>query len=191
MKTLTKILVILFVLTSIVGCKTKQIVTKATNSTEIKVPFSDNKYKTDKDFFRAVQSGASPDISTAKKIALVNAKSELASNIQTVVKTVTDNYTNQRSLTNKHEFENKFEELSRQVTDQMLTNVVIMDEKMLKDDDNKYTCWLAIEMNKDEILNNLSNQISKDSNMQMDFDKFQFEKIFNQEMEKFNSSKNQ
>jgi hypothetical protein len=191
MKTFTNLLVILFVVTSIIGCKSKQNITKATSSTEINVPFSENKYKTDKNFFRAVQSGTSPDMATAKKIALVNAKSELASSIQTTIKVVTDNYTNQRSIANKQDFENKFEELSRQVTNQMLTNVVIMDEKMLKDENGKHTSWIAIEMSKDEVLSNLTDQVSTEKKLQIDFDKYQYEKIFNQEMEKFNNSQNQ
>lgn len=191
MKTFTNLLVVLFVVTSIIGCKSKQKITKATSSTEINVPFSENKYKTDKNFFRAVQSGTSPDMATAKKISMVNAKSELASSIQTTVKVVTDNYTNQRSIGNKQVFENKFEELSRQVTNQMLSNVVIIDEKLLKDENAKYTFWIAIEMSKDEVLNNLTDQISKEKKLQIDFDKYQYEKIFNQEMEKFNSSQNQ
>lgn len=191
MKTFGNYLLILLAVTSIIGCKSKQTVTKATGSTEIKVPFSESKYKTDKNFFRAVQSGTSPDMATAKKIAMVNAKSELASSIQTTVKVVTDNYTNQRSFANKQEFENKFEELSRQVTNQMLSNVVIMDEKMLKDENDKYTSWLAIEMSKDEVLKNLTDQISNEEKLQIDFDKYQYEKIFNQEMGKFNNFQNQ
>jgi len=191
MKTFTNLLVILFVVTSITGCKSNQKITKATSSTEISVPFSENKYKTDKNFFRAVQSGTSPDMATAKKISMVNAKSELASSIQTTVKVITDNYTNQRSIANKQEFENKFEELSRQVTNQLLSNIVIIDEKMLKDENAKYTSWIAIEMSKDEVLNHLADQISKEKKLQIDFDKYQYEKIFNQEMEKFNSSQNQ
>ena len=190
MKTFTNLLVILFFVTSIIGCKSKQKITKVTSSTEINVPFSENKYKTDKNFFRAVQSGTSPDMATAKKISMVNAKSELASSIQTTVKVVTDNYTNQRSIANKQEFENKFEELSRQVTNQMLSNVVIIDEKILKDENAKYTFWIAIEMSKDEVLNNLTDQISKEKKLKIDFDKYQYEKIFNQEMDKFNSTQN-
>ena len=191
MKKIYYVTAIMIALAFISSCKSKQKVTRATSSTEIEIPFSENKYKTDNKFFRAVQSGTSPDMSTAKKIAMVNAKSELASNIQTTVKIVTDNYTNQRSIVNEQEFENKFEELSRQVTNQLLSNVLIMDERLLRGENNKYTFWIAIEMSKDEVINNLTDQISKEKKMQIDFDKYQYEKIFNQEMEKFNNSQNQ
>ena len=46
-------------------------------------------------------------------------------------------------------------------------------------------------MSKDEVLKNLTDQISKEEKLQIDFDKYQYEKIFNQEMEKFNNSQNQ
>lgn len=187
MKSVLKFSIILLIGIGLQACKSGQKITKATDSVEVEIPFSDSKYQTDKSNFRAVQSGTSPDMSTAKKIALVNAKSELAGNIHTLVKTVTDNYTNQRTFSNKQEFENKFEELSRQTTNQLLTNVIPIDEKMLKNSDGKYTCWIAVEMSKDEILKNLTDQISKESKLQIDFDKNQYEKIFNQEMEKFKS----
>lgn len=187
MKSILNFSIILLLGIGLQACKSQKKITKVTDSVEVSIPFSGAKYQTDKNFFRAVQSGTSPDMSTAKKIAMVNAKSELAGNIQTLVKTVTDNYTNQRTFTNKQEFENKFEELSRQVTSQLLTNIIPIGEKMLKNSEEKYICWIAIEMNKEEILKNFSDQISKESKLQIDFDKYQYEKIFNQEMEKFNS----
>jgi len=186
MKNILNLSIIAILAIGLNACKSGQNVTKVTDSVEVNIPFSDSKYQTDKSYFRAVQNGTSPDMSTAKKIALVNAKSELAGNIQTLVKTVTDNYTNQRTFSNKQEFENKFEELSRQTTNQMLTNIIPIDEKMLKNSDGKYTYWIAIEMSKDEVLKNLTEQISKEDKLQIDFDKYMYEKIFNQEMEKFN-----
>ena len=166
-------------------CKSTKSIAETTNAEEIKLPLSESKYQTDKDYFRAVQSGLSPDLATAKKIALQNAKTELASNVQTVIKAVTDNYTNQRTVGNKMEFENKFEELSRQVTNQKLTNIKVLGEKSFREQDGRYTYWVAIEMPKDELLDDISSEISKDEKMQLDFDKYQFEKILEQEMEKF------
>ncbi|MBN1253083.1 MAG: hypothetical protein JXA16_13180 [Bacteroidales bacterium] len=190
MKTILKTLLISLLLINLIGCNSERKLTKATKSKEIEIPFSDKKYKTDKNHFRAVQSGTSTEMATAKKIATVNAKAELASNIQSTIKIVTENYTNQRNYGNKIEIENKFEELTKEVTNQLLTNVKIIDEKLLKDKSGKFTYWIAVEMNKDEVLNNMQNQISKDEKLQIDFDKFQFEKIFNQEMEKYNNFQN-
>jgi rubrerythrin len=182
--TFTALIIIIFsgLLTS---CKSTKSVSQITNSEEIKVPFMEEKYKTDKNFIRASQSGLSPDLATSKKIAVQNAKTELASNIQTIFKAVTDNYTNQRTIGNKIEFENKFEELSRQVTNQKLSNIRILDEKIFKEKDGSYRYWVVIEMSKEDLVGELSNQILKDERYKLDFDKYQYEKILEQEMEKF------
>jgi len=180
---------LLVVATSILmgSCKSTQKLSDVTKAEEIEIPFSDAKYKTDKDFFRAVQTGISPDLATSKKIALQNAKTELASNIQTIIKAVTDNYTNQRTVNDKQEFESKFEELSRQVTNQQLIDVKVIGEKSYKEVDGRYSFWIAIEMSKDVLLENFQNQIPKDEKLKLDFDKYMYEKILEQEMGKFSN----
>jgi hypothetical protein len=170
--------------TMVTGCKSsKPSVQKGT--TEIEVPLSGKEYRSDKDHFRASQSGISPDLATAKKIALSNAKAELAGNIQSTVKAVTESYTNQRSVAEKQEFENKFEENARLVVNQSLNDVKIIGDKVFKEKSGKYTYYVAIEMNKAAIENNIADRISKDSKLQLDFDKHQFQKVFDEEMKKF------
>lgn len=162
----------------------KTTVQKSTGSTEITLPFESKEFKTDKDFFRARQSGKSPDMATAKKIAIQNAKSEMASNIQSTVKKVTDQYTNQRTIGDKQEFENKFEELSREVANQKLSDVKIAAEKVLKETDGSYTYWIVAEVSKQSVLDGLNNGIAKNAKIQQDYDKKKFEETFNQEMQK-------
>jgi len=169
---------------SVSSCKAPQKLEKTTGAVEITVPFSEGKYKTDSDFFRAKQLGKSPDLSASKKIAIQNAKSELAGNINAVVKRVTDQYTNQRTVGDKQDFENKFEELARDVVDQTLTDVRIMDEKIFKETDGRFTYWVAIETSKQSILDGVSAKISKNEKLQLDYDKKKFEDVFNSEMQK-------
>ena len=171
-------------ITALAGCKGTKQLAKTTGAQEITVPFSESKYKSDKDFFRAKQMGKSPDLATAKKIALQNAKAEIAGSIKSLVKRVTDQYTNQRTVGNKQDFENKFEELSREVVDQTLTDVKLMDEKIFKETDGSYSYWTAIEVSKQAILDGVSNKISKNEKLQLDYDKKKFEDVFNSEMEK-------
>ena len=169
---------------STTSCKTPQNIEKTTGAVEISVPFSDSKYKTDKDYFRAKNIGKSIDLATSKKIALQNAKSELAGNIQSIMKAVTDQYTNSSKVDDKENFENKFEELSRDVVNQTLSDVRIMDEKIFKETDGKYSYWVAIETPKQSILEGVTAKISKNEKLQLDYDKKKFEEIFNSEMEK-------
>lgn len=189
MKT-TKWLLVPAIATSLLAgtasCKSKKgtPIQKETGAKEITLPFSSREYRTDENFFRAKNVGKSPDLATAKKIALNNAKSELASNIQTIIKKVTDQYTNQRTVGNKQEFENKFEELSREVTNLTIGNIVVKDEKVFKEEDGSYTYWVAIEANKKDIFDNIEKRISNDAKLRLDYDKKKFEEIFNAEMKK-------
>ena len=172
------------IMMTVTSCKTPQTLEKTTGAVEISVPFSESKYKTDKEFFRAKQSGKSQDLATSKKIALQNAKSELAGNIKAVVKRVTDQYTNQRTVGDKQDFENKFEELAREVVDQTLTDVRIIDEKIFKETDGRYSYWVAIETSKESILEGVAAKITKNEKLQLDYDKKKFEEVFNSEMDK-------
>lgn len=166
------------------SCSSTKKLEKITKAKEITVPFSESKYKSDKDFFRAKQIGKSPDLATAKKIALLNAKAELAGNIKSLIKRVTDQYTNQRTVGDKQEFENKFEEMSREVINQTLTDVKLIDEKIFKEQDGSYSYWTAIEVSKQSILDGVNNKISKNEKLQLDYDKKKFEEVFNSEMDK-------
>lgn len=151
---------------------------------EIKLPFTGKEYQSNKEFFRSSQSGKSPDLSTAKKIALNNAKAEIAGLINTRIKAVTDNYTNQRSVTDAQDFENKFETLTREVVNQQLSDISIIGEKVYKQKNNTYEYWLVIEVSKEAILNGINSNISKNQKLQIDYDKKKFEEIYNAEMQK-------
>jgi hypothetical protein len=166
------------------SCKSKKVSSEV-GATEIVLPLSGKDYTSNKDFFRTTQLGKSPDLATAKKIALTNAKAELAANIQTTVKVVTENYTNQRTVADPQEFENKFEENARLVVNQSLNDVKIIGDKVFKEKDGKYTYYIAIEMSKEAVENNIADRIAKDAKLQLDFDKHQFQKVFDEEMEKF------
>jgi flagellar motor switch protein FliM len=114
---------------SLSSCKSKKNVTpieKSTGAVEITVPFSSKEFYSDKDNFRAKSSGNSVDLQTSKKIAMQNAKSEMAGLIQTTIKKVTDQYTQQRQIGNQQEFNNKFEELAREVTRSCLKSQMVL-----------------------------------------------------------------
>lgn len=171
-----------------VSCKSKKNkatpIEKSTGAVEITVPFSTSEFFSDKNFFRAKSSGNSPDLQTSKKIALQNAKSEMAGLIQSTIKKVTDQYTQQRTIGNQQEFNNKFEELAREVTNQQLTDVRVIGEKLFKESNGTYTYWIAIEANKETVLNGVDKLISNQQKLAQDYDKKKFEEIFNQEMDK-------
>ncbi len=165
------------------NCGGPKKVEKAAGMEEVVLPLSGKEYQSDKEFYRAKGSGKSPDISTAKKIALNNAKAEVAGLINSTIKAVTDNYVNQRSIADAQDFESKFESLTREVVNQQLTDVKIIGEKLYQKD-KTYEYWIAIEVSKKAILEGINNNISKNQKLQIDYDKKKFEEIYNQEMEK-------
>lgn len=171
---------------ALAGCKSKKStpVQKETGAVEITVPFSSKEYRSDENYFRAKQVGKSPDLATAKKIAFQNARAEMAANINATVKRVTDQYTNQRTVGNTQEFENKFEELAREVVNLEMANVKEIGEKIFKEPDNSYSYWIAIEAGKKEVFDKIDAKISKDAKLQLDYDKQKFQQIFDAEMKK-------
>ena len=118
-----------------------------------------------------------------------NAKSEVASSIQSTIKKVTDQYTNQRTVGDKQEFENKFEELAREVVNQTLNGVKIIGEKTFKETDGRYTYWIALEVSKESVLNGVDGAISKNAKIQLDYDKKKFQEIMDQEMSKMENER--
>jgi len=185
MKTTQLLLIPALAVMSLAGCKSKKTpVQKETGAVEITVPFSSKEYRSDENFFRAKQVGKSPDLATAKKIAFQNARAEIGANIQATIKRVTDQYTNQRSVGNTQEYENKFEELSREVVNLQLSNVKEIGEKIFKEPDNSYSYWIAIEAGKKEVFEKMDAKISNDAKLKLDYDKQKFQQIFDAEMKK-------
>ncbi len=183
------VLLLLLVLAVLPACRAKKDIAKTTGATKIEVPLSGKEFNSDEEYFRATASGKSPNLETAKKIAENNAKSRLAGLIQTTVKKVTDNYTNQRSIGDRQEYSNKFEEMTREVVNQKLVDVKIIKEEIYKEADNSYTYWVAIEASKEAILNGINSSISKNEKLRQDYDKMKFEETFNQEMDKLANEK--
>ena len=179
-----KIIKIVPIAIMIASCGSPKSLQKVTGSTEIKVPLEGKEYTTNSEFFRAKNYGKSPDLATAKKIALLNAKSELASNINSIIKKVSEQYINQRTVGNAQEYESKFEENTREVVNLTLKDVVIVGEKIFKETDGSFSYWVAIETSKAGILEGINQKISKNEILKLEYDKAKFEQIYNAEMNK-------
>lgn len=178
---------VIALMTTVVSCKSKKPVSVAKQEglIEISTPFDSKEYRSDDENFRSKQSGKSPDLATAKKIAYQNARAEMAANINAVVKRVTDQYTNQRTVGNTQEFENKFEELSREVVNLEMSNVKELGQKTFQDPSDKaYIVWIALEANKKAVFDKIDAKISSDAKLKLDYDKQKFQQIFDAEMKK-------
>jgi hypothetical protein len=97
---------------------------------------------------------------------------------------VTDQYTNQRTVGNTQEFENKFEELSREVVNMEMSNTKEIGEKIFKEPDGGYSYWIAIEADAKKVFEKIDSKISGDAKLKLDYDKQKFQQIFDAEMKK-------
>lgn len=166
-----------------VSCGSPKPVTN--NLKEVSVPLSSKEYRSDSDYFRATGIGESTDLVTAKKIATLNARTEIAASVQATMKSVSEQYLNQMTVGQKQQFGSKFEETSRQVVNQALTGVIVKEEKVFQSRKGKYQYYVNMEMPKASILEQTANAISKDEKLALEFDRAQFQKIFDAEMAKF------
>lgn len=165
------------------GCKSSK--DKApVGEKEVIVPCSGPDYFTTSKVFRANSIGESMDQVTSKSKALTNARNELASAIQTTVKTVTDNYTNSTALNKKEELEQKFESLNREVVNQTLSGIRTICEKLVQTKEGNYKTYIAIELSADDLVKKYNERLSSDDKLKIDYDYQKFKETFEKEMEK-------
>jgi hypothetical protein len=175
---------VMFAAVVIGGCSSKKTVTPPDGEKEVIIPCSGPDFFTTSKVFKANSIGESMDQVTSKKKALTNARNELAQSIQTTVKTVTDNYTNSRSMNRKEELEQKFESLNREVVEQSLSGIRTICEKLVQTKDGNYKTYIAIELSADDLVKQYNERLSQDERLKIDYDYEKFKETFNQEMEK-------
>ena len=170
------------------SCKKEQATSSAPANPgeEIKITLycSGAKYQNSKEFFRGSATGNSLSMETAKKKAMSNTRNYIASNINTTVKAVTDNYTNSRTFNNREEVEERFEFLSREVVNQELQGLEVICEEVTQNSaDRKYTYYIAMQLSGADLLEKVNERISNDERLKIDYDYEKFKETFNKEME--------
>ena len=139
---------------------------------------------TTKEYFRANSIGESSDHTISKKKALANVKAELAGAVNSTVKAVTDNYIKSSEMNNIEQAEERFEELSRVVVEQKLVGISTICEKTTRTAEGRYKTYIAIELSAMDIVTKLSETLSKDDILKVDYDYEKFKKTFEEELSK-------
>jgi len=184
-KVLSISLLVLVVAFGFEGCKSKKKVSAKDAVGKIMDDLPCTKEgRSDKKFFRASSMATSTDLQLSKEKALLLAKQRLVTLIKSTTKSVTDRYINERGFSDASEVESKFENMTREVADETLSNVVVVCEKSSVLDNGKYNSFIAIEVNRDDVLTGMDQRLSNDKKLQVDYDKKKFEDIFNEEMDK-------
>jgi len=186
MKILKTAVMALILIAGATACRSRQeLPTIQAGSERVTIPFQSRQYRSDSNHFRAVNSGTSVDYAMARRIALQNARTELAQGIEATLKAVTAQYADQRQVGNRQEFQTRLEEESRTVVNQRLNDVRIIGDEAFREQDGRLTVWVAIEMSRDALVQSLNNRLSQDERLRLDFDQHMFRRIFDEEMRKF------
>jgi hypothetical protein len=177
MKVLSKITGIAFFAAALVftGCSKNSHLGE-----KIKEPFSGNAYESNNRFFRAVGKGDSMDENIAKNKADLQAKKELAQQVGTRMKVVTDQYLADTQVGNASEVNDKFQSLIREVTNTQIADLrKIGEEKYVKE--NNYTVYIAYEIHKRDMYRFMKRQAKLDAKLN-EVERKAIEEILDQEL---------
>jgi hypothetical protein len=177
MKSLSKITGIAFAALSLLfsGCSKNSHLGE-----KIKEPFSGNAYESNNRFFRAVGKGDSMDENVAKNKADLQAKKELAQQVGTRMKVVTDQYLADTQVGESSEVNDKFQSLIREVTNTQIADLrKIGEEKYIKE--NNYTVFIAYEIHKRDMYRFMKRQAKLDARLN-ESERKAIEEILDQEL---------
>lgn len=192
-KNYTKISIILIglaIMSISYSCKsTKDVAQKPSGEVLIEQYCSGSQYFSNNEYIRANDLGESMDLSISKKKAYSNARAKMAADIQTLVKTVNENFVNSREYDNVEEVLEKFQSLTYEVVKQELNGIRTLCEKVTRTSNNTYRTYVAIELAGDELGSALGAKILKDAKLKIDFDLDQYKKTFNKQMKEYEENK--
>ncbi len=177
-------LILLIVVISLTQCKSKKDVARTVpGETRVEVLCSGPEFFSDTEYFRANSVAESQNQANSKRMALSNARAELAAQIEVTVKSVLDNYIQDVTVGNRSEFTQRYEGLSREVINQRLSGTRVICEELTRTTEGRYKTYIAIELSGEEMINAMNQRISSDERLRVDYNYEKFKDTFNQEME--------
>jgi hypothetical protein len=151
--------------------------------TKVKEPFTGNQYESNDRYFRAVGKGDSQDENIAKNKADLQAKKELAQQVSTRMKVVTDQYIAETEVNNNSELNDKFQSLIREVTNTELADLRKIGEEKYLNAESKYTVYIAYEIHKRDMYRFMKRQAKLDKKLN-EAEQKAIEEIIDKELEK-------
>jgi hypothetical protein len=151
---------------------------------KVKEPFQGNAYESNNRFFRATGKGESSQDNIARGKADIEAKAQLAGQVNTTMKQVADQYLGQTENADAADVADKFQSLVRQVMNTDLADLRKIGEKKYFDDkDNKYTVFIAYEIKKNAMFRYMKKQAKVDKTVN-ERQREVIEKIIDEELKK-------
>ncbi|MEY3399367.1 MAG: hypothetical protein RL220_1961 [Bacteroidota bacterium] len=155
---------------------------------KVKEPFTGNAYESNNRFFRARGKGDSMDENIAKNKADLQAKKELAQQVGTRMKVVTDQYLAETQVNSGSELNDKFQSLIREVTNTEIADLrKIGEEKYFKD--NAYVVYIAYEIHKRDMYRYMKRQAKLDARLN-EAERKAIEEIIDEELKELEAEEN-
>lgn len=111
---------------------------------KVKEPFQGSAYESNNRFWRASGKGQSSQDNIAKGKADIDAKAQLAGQVNTTMKQVADQYLGQTENENAADVADKFQSLVRQVMNTDIADLRKMDEKNISIKRKTNTLYLSL-----------------------------------------------
>ena len=139
--------------------------------------------QSDKNHLRVASFGESVNRGQAEKKALNNARTQMAAQLNTTVKSMVDNYTQSTGIKLDEEYNELFKSLQRDVINANFSYVTVCNQ-LTQRSDGKYVSYIGMELGSDEIWKNISERLPADDKLRIEYDYERFKKEFAEEMEK-------
>ncbi len=150
---------------------------------EVKLIFTEAKYRTDKNYFRDNQSGISKDLSNAKKIAVQNTRQALAAAVSAQVQLLVENYMNVQSSESEVMFDvNEIEELGAAIVNQQLSGIEMVEERSFKLPDGSYRYHVCMQFPKGDLYKAINKALVGNEKLKLKLAKEDFQKYFNEKI---------
>jgi hypothetical protein len=187
----------LLILTFTYSCgssKSKVVVEKPVKGqafNEIVFPCSGSEYSSDNKNFRGTGSGTSLNMNQAKQMATRASQLALAQDMSTAISSVADDYSKQVQKNTNSDYQGRWEAMTRSVTDEIVNSMSTDCERSTIERKNVngqsvayYTFWTAKSSDVDKVFEKLSQTMSNDEILKIDYDYEKFKETYEKEMEK-------
>jgi hypothetical protein len=130
---------------------------------KVNEPFTGNAYESNNRFFRATGKGESSQDNIARGKADIEAKQQLAGQVETNMKQVSDQYLGQTENERAADVADKFQSLVRATMNTQISDLrKIGEQKYFNEKENKYTVFIAYEIKKNAMFRFMKKQAKTD-----------------------------
>ncbi|HEX7013888.1 MAG TPA: hypothetical protein VF191_00155 [Cyclobacteriaceae bacterium] len=156
----------------------------STLGTKVREPFRGSAYESNNRFFRGTGKGVSTQDNIARGKADIDAKAQLAGQVNTTMKQVADQYLGQTENAEAADVADKFQSLVRQVMNTDISDLrKIGEQKYYNEKTREYTVFIAYEIKKNAMLRFMKKQAKTDKTVN-ERQRALIEKIIDDELQK-------